>query len=109
MRLTETEFKSLEPYQEHFKTAIKAQWARHPGTSALDLMQTILSRVTGVKQNINMGCSHCVMRLLKELGTIYFADQQERSTQNVEISTQDVEPVKVKVKVKRGRKPKTQE
>lgn len=107
MRLTETEFKSLEPYQEHFKTAIKAQWARHPGTSALDLMQTILSRVTGVKQNINMGCSHCIMRLLKELGTIYFADQQER--QNVEISTQDVEPVKVKVKIKRGRKPKTQE
>lgn len=115
MRLTQEQFDAIAPYEKHFETTIRSKWARHPGDSALDLMNTIYVQVTGVKQKLNKGCSHCIMQLLEDLGRIYFADKEERARVAVQESHQEDEsPVKVEVKTeakpkrKYTRKPKSE-
>ena len=79
MILTEKEFKALEPYEKNMSTAIRAGWARNPGSSALDLMQTVYGRVSGTAMKINKGCGTCILNLLKDVGRIYFADKEEKT------------------------------
>lgn len=79
MILTEEEFKALEPYEKNMSTAVRAGWARNPGSSALDLMQTVYARVSGTAMKINKGCGTCILNLLKDVGRIYFADKEERN------------------------------
>ena len=71
MILTEKEFKALEPYEKNMSTAIRAGWARNPGSSALDLMQTVYGRVSGTAMKINKGCGTCILNLLKDLTGSY--------------------------------------
>ena len=78
MILTEEEFKALEPYEKNMGTAVRASWASNPGSSALDLMQTVYGRVSGTAKKINKGCGTCILNLLKDIGRIYFADKEER-------------------------------
>lgn len=79
MILTEEEFKALEPYEKNMGTAVRASWASNPGSSALDLMQTVYGRVSGTAKKINKGCGTCILNLLKDVGRIYFADKEEKT------------------------------
>lgn len=108
MRLTEEQFNALAPYQSNFETMVRSKWARHPGSAALDLIHEIYCKVTGSTQKLNKGCSHCIMRLLEDMGRIFLADLEERNKTIVSKIDTDSEPVKVEVKVKKPRKPKTQ-
>ena len=127
MRLTDEQFNALLPYEKHFETAVKAKWARHPGLSALDLIQDIYTKVTGDKTKLNKGCNRCVLNLLTDMGNIFLADREERRKMieetikeetgidvNVvrEVSVKEsltTEPIKTEVKVKRGgRRKKTE-
>lgn len=113
MKLSNEQMESLAPYERHFKTAIEAGWSRHPGSSALDLMNDIYTQVTGIRQRLNRGCSSCIMNLIKDVGAIYFADLKERAYKEetaelaeaerlaVKVEDTDAEPVKAEVKVKR--------
>lgn len=73
MQLTKDDRKALKPYERYMETALRASWASYPGSAALDTMHAIHARVTGSRLPMNKGCSACIMRLLKELGAIYFA------------------------------------
>ena len=79
MRLTKEQFDALTPYRTTFETMARSQWARHPGSSALDLMHDIRAQVTGTKERPNKSCSTCIMRLIKQLGAIYLADLEEKT------------------------------
>ncbi len=81
---------------------IKSNWARHPGSEGIDIINNVYQEVTGVKQKMNKGCSTCIMRLLKDMGVIFLADLEEREKKVVEVSQVDAEPVKTEVKTKRG-------
>lgn len=111
MRLTEEQFNALAPYQSHFETMIRAKWARHPGSAALDLIHEIYCKVTGSTMKLNKGCSHCIMTLLNDMGRIFLADLEERkqNEKKVDIAPEEIEVKKMKVSVKRPRKPKTKE
>ena len=110
MRLTDDQFVALSKYETQMRTAVKSRWARFPGTAALVEIHRIQEEVYGRKTALNTSCSSCVLRLLTEVGHIYFADKEEREKRRVEISDQEVttqEKVEVKTeKPKRGRKPK---
>lgn len=120
MRLTDEQFNALLPYEKHFETAVKAKWARHPGISALDLIQDIYTKVTGDKTKLNKGCNRCVLNLLTDMGNIFLADLEERNRRELgeksernrrEIgeSEERKDVVKTEVKVKRGgRRKKTE-
>ena len=111
MRLTNEQFQILSQYETQFRTAVKARWARFPGTAALHEIHRIQFEVTKKKTALNTSCSTCVLRLLKDMGHIYFADKAEREeTNRVHVSDEQIpvqEKVEVKTETKRGRKPKT--
>ena len=112
MRLTDKQFQTLSQYETQFRTAVKARWARFPGSAALHQIHKIQREVTGRATSLNTSCSTCVLRLLTEMGNIYFAAKAERESQRKvdvipdEVTTQ--EKVEVKTQTKRGRKPKEQ-
>lgn len=109
MRLTDEQFNALLPYEKHFETAVKAKWARHPGLSALDLIQDIYTKVTGDPTKLNKGCNRCVLNLLTDMGNIFLADREERRKEVAVKESLTTEPIKTEVKVKRGgRKKKTE-
>lgn len=111
MRLTDEQFQILSQYETQFRTAVKARWARFPGTAALHEIHKIQFEVTKKKTALNTSCSTCVLRLLTDMGHIYFADKAEREEKNrVQVSDEQIpvqEKVEVKTETKRGRKPKT--
>lgn len=99
MKLTTEQFEALKPYEEYFRTAVNAQWARHPGRSALELIHEIYQSATKTTTRLNLGCNHCILRLLTDTGRMYFADKEERS--KVEVAFKEsLIPVPVKVAVK---------
>lgn len=81
MRLTDEQFQILSNYETQLRTAVKAKWARFPGTVALHQIHEIQREVTGMATSLNTSCSKCVLRLLTEMGNIYFADKAEREQQ----------------------------
>ncbi len=78
MKLTNEQFKALQPYEGNFTTAVKAQWSRHPGTYALDIILNVYNEVTGEKRRVNGSCQSCILLLLQDCGRIYLADKEER-------------------------------
>lgn len=109
MRLTEEQFNALAPYQKHFETAVRSQWARLTGTSALDMIHEIYCQVSGTNYRLNKGCSTCILNLLTDMGRIFLADLEERSKAKVEVSNEEKEVVKTEVKVKKPRRTKRKE
>ena len=111
MKLTDEQFQTLSQYETQFRTAVKARWARFPGTAALHEIHRIQFDVTKRKTALNTSCSTCVLRLLTDMGHIYFTDKAEREEQSrVQVSDEQIpvqEKVEVKTETKRGRKPKT--
>lgn len=112
MRLTDEQFKVLSQYEPQFRTAVKSRWARFPGTAAIRQIHNIKTEVTGIRSSLNTSCSTCVLRLLTDMGNIYFDEKARREEQRVQASQEDVQPQeKVEVKTakpKRVRKPKEQ-
>lgn len=111
MRLTDEQFQTLSKYEEQLRTAVRSRWARFPGTSAMHVIHNIKTQVTGHASRLNTSCSSCVLRLLTEMGNIYFADKAERETRKVVTVTAEELEFREKVAViadkpKRGRKPK---
>ncbi len=69
----------LRPYEEYFRTAVRSDYARYPGMSALCRMETIYHEVSGSGTKLNKGCGRCVLRFLKDLGALYFAYKEKKS------------------------------
>ena len=82
MRLTEEQYRSLEQYEQNMRTALRSSYARNPGRIALLGIQDIYNDVAKVNNRINVGCSVCILNLLKDVGRIYFADKEERERLN---------------------------
>lgn len=102
MRLTDEQFNALLPYQQNFETMLRSNWARHPGTAALDLIHEIYCNVTGSTRKLNKGCSHCIMQLLEDMGRIFLADLEERNKRKVAVKdSATTDPGKVEVRTKR--------
>lgn len=112
MRLTDKQFKTLSVFEEHFRTAVKARWARFPSTFGLHTINNIRTEVMGKASRLNSSCSSCVLRLLTEMGNIYFADKAERlDNKRVQMEEKEMpvlEKVEVKTEKKRVRKTKTE-
>ena len=71
--LTPEEVKRLQPYEEYFGTAIRVGYARNPGRQAIGLMLNIWEALTGNTYPFSPSCGTCIMNLLRDIGTLYFA------------------------------------
>lgn len=110
MKLTDEQFELLKKYEAQFRTAVNAKWANNPGTAALNQIHNVMVQLTGRNVRLNTSCSTCVLRLLTDMGTIYFADKAKRESRVTTIQETAETKTKVEIKTdkpKRGRKPKS--
>lgn len=101
MRFTKEQMEILSTWEKHFETAVKADWARNPGQTALETMHNILDTAMNKQTRLNVGCGNCVLRLLKDVGRQYLAQKEEVK---VEVKEVEVEAKRVEVKTRPLRK-----
>lgn len=77
MRLTKDQYAKVKEYERFLESAVVSRWSRNPGAAALKILHEVHGEVTGIKARLNTSCPSCILRLLTELGNIYFADKEE--------------------------------
>ena len=109
MTFTNEQLKALSAWEENFRTAVKAKWARNPGRAALRVIYDIFTQATGDRRRFSDNCSTCILNLLTDCGKVYFADKAELerldATRKVEMSEAKAKPLKkapVKTRTKKA-------
>ena len=109
MTFTTEQLNILSKWEEHFRTAVNARWARNPGRSALRVIYDIYIHATGDRRRFSDNCSQCILSLLTDCGNLYFADITEKAvsttTMQVKLSQEEKQAVR-KAKVKTTKKSK---
>ena len=108
MTFTTEQIKILSAWEENFRTAVRAQWARNPGRSGLRVIYDIYTTATGDRRRFSDNCNHCILSLLTDCGRLYFQDITEaaitkESTREVKVSQEAAKPVR-KARVKTTKK-----
>ena len=108
MIFSEKQLNTLSAYEDYFRTAVNAQWARNPGRDGLRVIYDIYTSVTGDQRRFNDNCNHCILSLLTDCGKIYFSDKEilsrrKSSSKQVKASQEEREPVR-KARIKTTRK-----
>ena len=114
MTFTEEQLKALSPWEENFRTAVNAQWARNPGTQGLKVIWQIFTETTGDTRRFNDNCNHCILSLLQDCGRLYFHDTIELATKKANAKAvvefpgdkETVKKVPIKTTKKATKKPK---
>ena len=77
MTFTKEQIETLSAWEENFRTAVKAKWARNPGRTALRMIYDIYTKATGDRRRFSDNCSQCILSLLHDCGEIYYRDVEE--------------------------------
>ena len=77
MTFTKEQIETLSAWEENFRTAVRAQWARNPGRSGLKVIYDIFTSATGDRRRFSDNCSHCILSLLHDCGELYYRDVEE--------------------------------
>lgn len=95
MNFTDKTFEALAPFERHFRTACDSDWCQNPGRSALDLMARSLEEIDHRPTAINHACGSCILRVVKRVGYLWFADKAERMIEAYEAdkAARDERPV----------------
>lgn len=103
MTFTKEQIEILSAWEDNFRTAIKAKWARNPGRSALRVIWEIYTKATGDRRPFSDNCDRCIVNLLHDCGVLYYEDVEELSRKKaVSVSQEPAKPVK-KARVKTRR------
>jgi hypothetical protein len=99
MTYTAEQLKTLSAWEENFRTAIKAKWARNPGRSGIRQIYDIYTKATGDRRRYSDNCSTCILSLLQDAGKLYFQDmetlrERESSSRAVKVSQEAKQVVK---------------
>jgi hypothetical protein len=74
-RLTPEQMQELAPYERNFTQATKAAYCSYPGQAGIDKMLDIWQSLTGSRYPYQPGCANCLLNLVRDMGTIYFAQK----------------------------------
>lgn len=77
MTFTTEQLKTLSAWEENFRTAVRAKWARNPGRTALRVIYDIYTSATGDRRRFSDNCSTCILNLLTDCGNLYYKDVEE--------------------------------
>ena len=109
MTFTNEQLKALSAWEENFRTAVKAKWARNPGRAALRVIYDIFTQATGDRRRFSDNCSTCILNLLTDCGKLYFEDilsasVEDKTTKAVKVSEKAGKVArKVSVKTTKGK------
>ena len=109
MTFTTEQLQTLFQWEEHFRTAVRAKWARNPGRSALRTIYDIYTAATGDKRRFSDNCSTCILSLLTDCGNAYFADIAEKAVTNTRVEvkvSQEAKEVVKRTRIKTTKKSK---
>ena len=76
-KLTAAQVHLLEPLERNFKQATEAAWCSYPGQAAIANMLQVWTDLTGQAYPYKPGCPNCLVNLVRDMGTIYFAQKDE--------------------------------
>ena len=109
MTFTTEQLKALSAWEENFRTAVKAKWARNPGRTALRTIYDIYTSATGDRRRFSDNCSTCILNLLTDCGKLYFEDilsasVEDKTSKAVKVSEKAGKVArKVSVKTTKGK------
>lgn len=103
-RLTAEQVLELQPYERNFEQATKAAWCSYPGQAGIAKMCDIWESLTGSKYPYQPGCSNCLLNLVRDLGTIYFAQKDSVLAESVPAEVAET-PVPVPVEPEPEKEP----
>ena len=109
MTFTTEQLQTLSQWEENFRTAVRARWARNPGRSGLRVIYDIYTSATGDQRRFSDNCNHCILSLLIDCGNAYFRDLTEKavSTTKMEVKvSQEEKQVVRRARVKVTKKSK---
>lgn len=75
VKLTAAQVHELEPFERHFRQAIEAAWCSYPGQAGINKMLDIWLAIAGSPYPYKPGCPNCLLNLVRDLGTLYFAQK----------------------------------
>ena len=78
LRLTDDEFKYLQEWDYRFFQAVNADYVSVPTPSAIREIHRMWCRIIGRQETIRESCYHCILRLMKDMGKVYFEEKAER-------------------------------
>jgi len=78
MNFSDKDFEALAPFESYFRTAVDADWCPNPGRAALVTMHAALDAHDGRTTRQDYNCGQCLLRLVKRVGYLYFADKTAR-------------------------------
>lgn len=102
MNFTKDQIQVLSAWEDNFRTAINASWARHPGRYALKMIYDVFTVATGDNRRFDANCQKCAVDLLRDCGRLYFQDKEamaKKSTGEVKVS-QEAKQVVRKARIK---------
>ena len=68
----------LKPFETNLRTALEQDYSRNLPTAALNTIeQVVFDEIPNWNKRTNLSCSHCVLRLLKAAGKLYFDKKSE--------------------------------
>ena len=73
--LTAAQVHELAPFERFFAQATTAAWCSYPGQPAIDIMLDIWKALTGQEHPYQQGCPNCLLNLVRDMGTVYFAQK----------------------------------
>lgn len=78
MRLSDEQFKALEPYDKNFFTMVKADYSSNVDPRGIATILKIWNDLTGQRRVVCNSCANSQGNLLRDMGKIYLADKEER-------------------------------
>lgn len=96
MNYTEEIYEMLTPYRTHLYTATYGNYVRFKSIQEKKELAAIYTKHFNKKSRLDKGCGGCTLNEMKQLGRLYFADEEiykvrEGLEQNKETETEEVE------------------
>lgn len=75
--------KYLKEYEPDFITAIFHSYTRQLPTSVLMEIDRIYTEESGKSLKTNFSCSNCVLKLMRQMGKLYFKENTDRLPEDI--------------------------
>lgn len=83
-QLTAEQMAALQPLERYFHQAVRANYCSWPGQANIDIMVRTWEALTGTRYPMRSSCSTCILNLVRDLGTIYLAQEKPVEEPKVE-------------------------
>lgn len=109
---TKEQIELLKPYEQYFRTVIKAKYKRATSSHVNDIVANIYEEATGEILQRNWSCPNCIFEIFKKCGELYYSSLEyytaeesgKMEQKKVKMEQNEKEQTKRSTKVGRPRK-----